>query len=132
MPGTNNKNEQQDIGGLLNEVEAAYTMDEKKLEYLVLMRLVRMLDARIDEISRTVHGQIKSEVREAMEDHVMTMEERDYLRVMIEKQRQSIAFRRAVIEKTTTALVWSGIVALAVGGGTLLKEYAQAHGMWNP
>lgn len=118
------------LGGLPNENELE--MGNPQTEYIVLMRLVRMLDERIDEIRRTLPAQVQTAAKEAMEDHILTTEERDFLRVMIEKQRQSVLFRRAVIEKTTTALVWSGIVILASTLFTLFKEYAQTHGMWKP
>jgi hypothetical protein len=45
----------------------------------------------------------------------------------IEREAQSMAFRKAVIEKSAIALVWACIV----GFGIVMKEYFSAHG-WKP
>jgi hypothetical protein len=50
------------------------------------------------------------------------------LKLLIKKQEQSIKFRQAIIEKSTSALVWAAIVAL----GLIFREYAISHGMWKP
>ena len=50
------------------------------------------------------------------------------LKLLIKKQEQSIKFRQAIIEKSTSALVWAAIVAV----GLIMREYAIAHGMWKP
>ena len=50
------------------------------------------------------------------------------LKLLIKKQEQSIKLRQAVIDKSLSALVWAGLVAIAVIG----REYAVAHGMWKP
>lgn len=35
-----------------------------------------------------------------------------YITTLIEKEQQKIAFRQAVIEKTTASLIWSAIVGI--------------------
>jgi hypothetical protein len=50
------------------------------------------------------------------------------LKLLIKKQEQNIKLRQAVIDKSLTALVWAGLVGLAMIG----REYAVNHGMWKP
>lgn len=58
----------------------------------------------------------------------LTSEELIWVRLAIKKEAQTILFRRAVIEKTITALIWSAIV----GFGYVILEvsiaYLVAHG----
>ena len=46
------------------------------------------------------------------------------LKPLIKKQAQSIALRQAIIEKSLSSLVWSGVVAI----GYLFVQWAAAHG----
>ena len=71
---------------------------------------------------------IQTAVREAMPRPMMTEQEHAWVKLAIERQAQSIAFRRQVIEKSLTGLIWAGIVGL----GLIVREYAIAHGMWRP
>jgi hypothetical protein len=47
----------------------------------------------------------------------------NYIEVLIKKEEQRIAFRRAIIEKTLGALLWSAIT----GAGVLLLQVLKDH-----
>jgi hypothetical protein len=49
----------------------------------------------------------------------------EWVELAIKKQAQSIAFRQAVIEKSTTALVWAGILGL----GVMIKTWLNSVGL---
>ena len=57
----------------------------------------------------------------------LTDEERQWVRLAIQREAQSIKLRQAIIEKSLTALIWAGIV----GFFSVLYEYLKAHG-WKP
>jgi hypothetical protein len=67
-------------------------------------------------------------VHEAMErgfrGRLLSDKQVAWVELAIEREAQSIAFRRAVIEKTLTGLLWAGIA----GGGALVMAYLRAHG----
>jgi hypothetical protein len=65
-------------------------------------------------------------VAAAIQEHmtVLTAEEIIAIRLLIKKQEQSIALRQAIIEKSLTSLVWSGVVGL----GFILLSWATQHG----
>lgn len=71
-------------------------------------------------ISRLVRGA----VREAVLEHALTQDERQWVRLAIQKEAQSIKFRQAIIEKTMTGLVW----ALLAGLGFVILDFLKAHG----
>jgi len=58
-------------------------------------------------------------------------EEKRWVRIAIQREAQSIEFRKAVISKTMSALLWSAIVAAAGFAWTVVQTYAQNHG-WKP
>ena len=51
-------------------------------------------------------------------------EEQRWVRMAIEKEAQSIALRKAIIEKTMTSLIWM----LIVGIGYVFLDFAKQHG----
>lgn len=57
----------------------------------------------------------------------LTDEERQWVRLAIQREAQSIKLRQAIIQKTLGGLVWAAVVAL----GYLLLDYAKNHG-WKP
>lgn len=67
-----------------------------------------------EEIARAIQAQLT----------VLTDEEIIAIRLLIKKQEQSIALRQAIIEKSLTSLVWSGIVGL----GYMVVTWATQHG----
>lgn len=97
---------------------AVHTVDDR----------VTDLKARIEERDSMTLEMIQTAVREAMPRPMMTEHEHAWVKLAIERQAQSIAFRRQVIEKSLTGLIWAGIVGL----GLIVREYAIAHGMWRP
>jgi hypothetical protein len=70
--------------------------------------------------------QLSEDIASAIQSHitVLTDEEIIAIRLLIRKQEQSIALRQAIIEKSLTSLVWSGIVGL----GFILLSWATQHG----
>lgn len=62
--------------------------------------------------------QLKAPVASFNEDEVTA------LKLLIKKQEQSIALRKAIIEKSLSSLIWSGFIAL----GYIFIEWATAHG----
>ena len=57
----------------------------------------------------------------------LTTEERQWVKLAIQSEAQSIQMRKAIIEKTLSGLVWAALVALAY----VLVDYAKNHG-WKP
>ena len=74
---------------------------------------------------------VRGAVREAVLEHALSAEERQWVRLAIQSEAQSIKLRQAIIEKTTTALVWAVIVGFGAAFWTVVREYAIAHG-WRP
>jgi hypothetical protein len=54
----------------------------------------------------------------------LTDDEQRWVRMAIEKEAQSIALRKAIIEKTLTSLIWM----LVVGIGYVFLDFAKQHG----
>jgi lysyl-tRNA synthetase class II len=67
-------------------------------------------------------------LREEMPNVILTSEQQRWVQLAIERESQSIAFRRAIIEKSLTMLLVSAIA----GVGYVVREYMIAHGMWKP
>ena len=55
----------------------------------------------------------------------LTDEERQWVRLAIQREAQSIKLRQAIIEKTLGGLVWAAIIA----AGVILFEYLKSHGV---
>lgn len=58
----------------------------------------------------------------------MTAEEQEWVRDAMKIQAQRLAFRKAVIEKTTVALVWAAIVISSTFAWQVFREWLVAHG----
>lgn len=74
---------------------------------------------------------ITSTVKAALPHTMPTAKQLEWLDMLIAREAKRAAFQSAIIEKTTTALVWAVIVGLGAALWTMFKEYAQAHG-WKP
>lgn len=61
----------------------------------------------------------------------LSSDETQWVRMAIKREAQSIAFRQAVIEKTTGALIVAAVIAIGGLVWTVLREYGTAHG-WKP
>jgi chorismate mutase len=54
----------------------------------------------------------------------LSEEEQQWVRMAIQREAQSIALRRAIIEKTLASLAWSAVVGL----GLMFMSYLKDHG----
>jgi hypothetical protein len=72
-------------------------------------------------------AQLIAELKDALALHPsqLTEEEQAWVRLAIQKEAQSIAFRKAIIEKTITGLVWSAVV----GCGYVFLDFLRNHGL---
>lgn len=73
-------------------------------------------------------------VGNAMKNHAppgLNEEELHWVKLAIKREAQSIDFRKAVIEKTFTGVIWALLGALGTGLWVLIKDYAALHG-WKP
>ena len=70
-------------------------------------------------------AQLIAELKAALElaPSQLTEEEQAWVRLAIQKEAQSIAFRKAIIEKTITGLVWSAVV----GCGYVFLDFFRTH-----
>ena len=55
---------------------------------------------------------------------VLTDEEQRWVRIAIQKEAQTIDFRKAVIQKTMSSLIWSALV----GMGYIVLSWLNQHG----
>lgn len=84
-------------------------------------------DAQADAQDLRISMLVRGAVREAVLDHGLSPDERQWVRLAIQKEAQSIKLRQAIIEKTLAGLVWAGIAAL----GIVIGDYFKTHG-WKP
>lgn len=70
---------------------------------------------------------VRGAVREAVIENSLSADERQWVRLAIQKEAQSIKLRQAIIEKTLSGLVWAAIAGLAI----LVGDYFKNHG-WKP
>lgn len=73
-------------------------------------------------------AELIADLKEALSDAPspqLSEEEHQWVKMAIQKEAQSIALRQAIIEKSLSSLVWSGIV----GMGIVLLEYLRNHGL---
>jgi hypothetical protein len=54
----------------------------------------------------------------------LSLEEQQWVRLAIQKEAQSIELRKAIIDKTISSLIWSGIV----GAGYIILDFLRSHG----
>lgn len=92
-----------------------------------IVELKSQVVERREFMKETIETAVESAVKAAMPKTPLTDDEHRWIQLAIQSEAQSIAFRRAVIEKSLTGLVW----ALIVGIGMVLREYFTAHG-WKP
>lgn len=79
-------------------------------------------------------AQFVADVAEAINNTIpspLSLDEAQWVRMAIRKEAQSIAFRQAVIEKTTGALLVAAVLAVSGFIYSVLREYGIAHG-WKP
>ena len=81
------------------------------IDYTIIAHKVGRMAASLDTITRTL-------------DHQLSADESRWVKLAIEKESQSIALRKAIIEKSLTSLVWSAIVGL----GYIVLAWATSKG----
>lgn len=81
-------------------------------------------ERRIDELRADLPSQIREALDSCLAAHMLSEDERQWVRLAIKRQAQSIKLREAIVEKSITGLVWAGIV----GAGTVVYEYLKGHG----
>lgn len=86
------------------------------------------LEAVVNTRQEMMRETITQAVQSAMPKAMLTDDEHRWVQLAIKREVQQIAFRQAVIEKSSIALIWAGIVFL----GIVAREYMVAHGMWKP
>jgi hypothetical protein len=64
-------------------------------------------------------------IQDASTGQELSEQEQQWVRMAIQREAQSIALRRAIIEKSLGGLVWAGIVGL----GYVLLDFARNHGI---
>ncbi len=83
------------------------------------------------EGTRCMRDIIRDSVQAALPHTMPTPQQLQWLDMLIAREAKRAAFQSAVIEKTTTALVWAVIVGFGAAFWAVVSEYAQAHG-WRP
>ncbi len=71
-----------------------------------------------DELIKAIAAEIRTSAPVLSDDELV------WVRMAIKKEAQSIKLRQAIIEKSLSSLVWSGVVAI----GYLFVQWAAAHG----
>lgn len=84
-------------------------------------------ERRIDELRAELPGQIRDALDSVLAAHMLSEDERQWVRLAIKREGQSVKLREAVIEKSLTGLIWAAFLGL----GTVLYEYFTRHG-WKP
>lgn len=59
----------------------------------------------------------------------LSEEEKRWVRIAIQREAQSIEFRKAVISKTLSALLWSAVVAAVGFAWSAVSSWLKAHGL---
>ena len=99
----------------------------------VLARFVQTLNARIDGIINDLPGQIEDAVTKAVAAHTLSPEQRQWVELAIQREAQSIRLRQAIIEKTLSGLIWSGVVAVGyIVPASQIVRGDLAMGTWGP
>jgi hypothetical protein len=71
-----------------------------------------------DELIKAIAAEIRTSAPVLSDDELV------WVRMAIKREAQSIALRQAIIEKSLSSLVWSGVVAI----GYLFVQWVAAHG----
>lgn len=88
---------------------------------------VQREDDRDARIARVVEGAIRA----AISEHGLTAEERQWVRLAVQREARREALHRAVIEKSAAGLVWAVIAGFGWVVWHLIVDYAKNHG-WKP
>lgn len=100
--------------------------DERRAVYMQLESFGERL-TRLEEGREEMRDTVREAISDSMPTPLLTDEEAQWVKLAIQREAQSIALRRAVIEKTLAGLVWAVLAA----GGLIIADYFKAHG-WKP
>lgn len=78
--------------------------NEPRTADAALVEAILTLKKDVDEIKASLGEYDK-------ESHKL---EHDYIKLVIEREKDRAALRRAIIEKTLSSLIWSGLVAIGI------------------
>ncbi len=84
-------------------------------------------DAVRQQMVEAVRVVVAEAVADALPKNVLTEEERQWVRLAIQREAQSIKLRQAVIEKTLTGLIWAALA----GAGVMFADWVRMH-HWKP
>lgn len=96
-------------------------LDEERAR---VWRAIEVNGERLTELTEDLPEMIKDAVERAMPSALLSTDEHRWVQLAIKRESQAIEFRRAVIEKTLTSLLWS----LVLGAGIIFKEYLSNRG----
>ena len=89
---------------------------------------ITALEAIVKDRDESMREMIREAVRDALPIRLPTEKQLQYLDSAIERQAQSIAFRRKIIEGSA---LWA-VPLLIMAFLAMVREYMIAHGMWRP
>lgn len=92
-----------------------------------MANMLAALERRVDEHQRELPALIAAAITASVGQRLPTADEQMWVRMAIQREAQSIALRRAIIEKSLVGLAWFMIGVL----GLIIKDYATLHG-WKP
>jgi len=104
-----------------------YRDDIGSREAVALANMITANERRIDALVDSVPQQIETAMTELIDKlngRLPSEEERQWAKLAIQKEAQSIKLRQAIIEKSLTGLIWAGIAGI----GYMLREWATNHG----
>lgn len=87
----------------------------------------RRLDNEDLRLSVLVRSVVAETVKDALAEKLPTEEERQWIRLAMQREARRERVHQAVIEKSLAGLLWAAIVGL----GLLIAEYFKNHG-WKP
>lgn len=87
----------------------------------------RRLDNEDLRLTVLVRSVVADTVKEALSEKLPTEEERQWIRLAMQREARRERVHQAVVEKSLAGLLWAAIV----GVGLLVADYAKNHG-WKP
>lgn len=97
----------------------------------ILYNFIEANERRIDRIHSEMPELLRLSIAEALEGRMPSPDEHRWVQLAIQREAQSIALRKAIIEKTLLGLVWSAIAGAGGLAWVLVTEFAKNHG-WKP
>ena len=98
----------------------------------MLGALIGHVDQRVESLEKSLPGRISDAITDALDGRMLSDDERRWVRLAIQAEGQRMAFRRAVIEKTFTGLVWVVLAGTASIIWRLASEWVVSHFGFKP